>query len=183
MTLLILGVLLWTFAHYFKRLAPAARAGMGDKGKGPVAIALFAALVLMVIGYRNAPYIELWLLPEWARHINNLLMVVSVLLFGMSSTKGALRGRMRHPMLTGVIVWAVAHLLVNGDVASVILFGGMFAWAIGAVVLINRAEIWARPEPGQGGWPKFLIISAVVYAVIAAIHAWLGVWPFAGAMP
>ena len=178
--LLILGIALWSGAHFFKRLSPEKRAAMGDKGKGPVALGILAGLVLMVVGYRMAPFVPVWTPPVFLTHLNNLLMLVAVFLFGMSGTSGRLRGRMRHPMLTGVKTWAAAHLLVNGDLASILLFGGMLAWAVASVILINRAGPWTnRPAPGDAkGDVKLVIITLVVYGVIAAIHGWLGVWPF-----
>ena len=177
--LLLLGIGLWTGAHYFTRLAPAARAAMGDKGKGLVAVLIVVGVVLMVIGYRGTPFIELWSPPSFLVHINNLVMVGAVVLIGMSATTGRLRGRMRHPMLTGVKGWAIAHLLVNGDLASVVLFGSMLAWAVGSVILINRATSWDRPVPGDAkGDVKLAVISIITYVVIVGIHAWLGVSPF-----
>lgn len=178
--LLILGLLLWSGVHFFKRLRPDTRAAMGDKGKGPIAIGILAGLILMIVGYRMAPFIPVWTPPAFLTHVNNLLMVFAVVLFGMSSTSGRLRGRMRHPMLAGTRAWAIAHLLVNGDLASIVLFGGIFLWAAASVVLINRSETWERPAPGDAkGDIKLVLISAVVYAVISGIHIWLGVWPFA----
>jgi hypothetical protein len=87
---------------------------------------------------------------------------------------------MRHPQLAGFRAWAFAHLLVNGDLASVILFGGLFLWALAEVVLINKAE----PEwtPGAAGsYAKdgmFLVASLVLMAVIGYIHYWVGPWPY-----
>jgi uncharacterized membrane protein len=99
----------------------------------------------------------------------------------MSATTGRLRGKMRHPMLTAVMIWSVAHLLANGDLASIILFGGMLAWAIGSVVLINRAEEWVRPEPGDAKKDVLLVvITLVTFVVAAGIHVALGVNPFGG---
>ena len=82
-------------------------------------------------------------------------------------------------MLHSVQIWAVAHLLVNGDLASIILFGSMLLWATGSILLINRAEAWNRPAPGDK--PKdilFIGITIVSFLVVAAIHAIFGVWPF-----
>jgi hypothetical protein len=88
---------------------------------------------------------------------------------------------MRHPQLAAVKVWAVAHLLVNGDAVSILLFGGLLAWAVVEVVVINRSQPWDRPEPGPASRDIILVVMTVVaFAVIAAIHAWLGVWPFPG---
>ena len=82
-------------------------------------------------------------------------------------------------MLTGVKVWAVAHLLVNGDLASIVLFGSMLAWAVASVILINKSETWERPEPGDAkGDVKLAIISLAVYGIMIGVHTWLGVPPF-----
>ncbi|GAA3863030.1 NnrU family protein [Celeribacter arenosi] len=180
MILLILGVLLWSGAHLFKRLAPDARARMGDKAKGPVALALALSLVFMVVGYRGAETYDLYALPGWTVHLNNLLMVIAVVLLGLGNSKSRLRAKMRHPMLTGVIVWGVAHLLTNADAASFVLFGAMIIWAATEMVLINR-QVHSY-VPYDGGSPKgdmrLALISLAVFIVIAGLHWWIGVYPF-----
>jgi uncharacterized membrane protein len=181
MTLLILGLILWSLAHFYKRLMPAHRAKLGDKGKGPIAIALIIALLLMIFGYRWAEFIPVWSPPAFFTHINNLLMLIALFVFGMSATTGRLRGKMRHPQLVAVKIWAIAHLMVNGDLASIILFGGMLVWAVASVLLINRSEEWVRPEPGDAKKDKLLVIITVVsFVVITVIHALLGVSSFGG---
>lgn len=181
MTLLILGILLWILAHYYKRLMPQQRAALGDKGKGIVAILLLVSLIMIIFGYRSAEFIPVWTPPSFFTHINNLLMLVAFFVFGMSATTGRLRGKMRHPMLTSVKIWALAHLLVNGDLASIILFGSMMAWAVGSVILINRAEPWDRPAPGDAKKDVVLVvITLVTFTVAATIHMLLGVSPFGG---
>jgi uncharacterized membrane protein len=181
MTLLILGLILWSLAHFYKRLMPAHRAKLGDKGKGPIAIALIIALLLMIFGYRWAEFIPVWSPPAFFTHINNLLMLIALFVFGMSATTGRLRGKMRHPQLVAVKIWAIAHLMVNGDLASIILFGGMLVWAVASVLLINRSEEWVRPEAGDAKKDKLLVIITVVsFVVITVIHALLGVSPFGG---
>ena len=182
MTLLILGLLLWSGAHLFKRVAPDARAKLGDKGRGGIAIALFAALILMVLGFRNSETVDLYALPSYLRHVNNTLMIVAVFLLALGHSKSRLRAKMRHPMLTSVVVWGVAHLLVNADAASIVLFGGMTLWALVEMALINRAE----PKPvayaggSMAGDIRLVIISLVVFAVIAGLHIALGYNPFVG---
>src|SRR6056297_4034280 len=178
---LILGLVLWTAGHFFKRFAPGMRAGMGNAGKVVAAVIILAGLVLMIVGYRGSDFVNLWYPPAWTVHLNNLLMLVSVFVYGMSATKGRLRGRLRHPQLTAVKIWAVAHLLVNGDLASVVLFGGLLAWAVVEVIVINRSEDWVRPEPGPAKKDILLVvITLVMFFVITFIHNWLGVWPFPG---
>jgi len=183
MTLLIVGVLLWAGAHYFKRLAPDARAKLGERGKGLVAIAIFAALVLMILGYRSAEFTPVWTPPAFMVHINNTLMIIAFWVFGSSAAKGAKAwpaDKIRHPQLMAVKIWATAHLLTNGDLASIILFGGLLAWAVREAMLINRAEPeWTAPEPaGRTTYLRLLVISLVLYGIVAAVHAALGVWPF-----
>jgi len=180
---LILGQVLWIAAHLFKRVAPEMRANMGTAGKAASAVVILAGLVLMIVGYRQAPFVNIWFPPSWTVHINNLLMLGAVFVYGMSATKGRLRGAMRHPQLTAVKIWAVAHLLVNGDLASLILFGGLLGWAVAEVIVINRSEDWARPEPGPAKKDILLVvITLVLYFAMTWIHAWLGVWPFPGGM-
>jgi len=179
MFLLTLGVLLWSLAHFYKRLMPEHRAKLGEKGKGFVALALVLSLLLVIFGYRSAEFLPVWSPPSFFTYLNNLLMLGAFFLFGMSATTGRLRGYMRHPQLAAVKVWAIAHLLVNGDLASIILFGGMLVWAILSVVLINRAGAWERPEPGDAKKDKLLVIITIVsFIVVATIHMLLGVSPF-----
>ncbi|MCA0042650.1 NnrU family protein [Celeribacter litoreus] len=181
MSLLILGLLIWSGSHLFKRLLPEPRAALGDK-KSPALVATgnLIGVVLMVVGYRMSETYDLYALPPFLRHLNNLLMLGAVILFGLGNSKSRLRGKMRHPMLTGVIVWGVAHLLVNSDAASLVLFGGMIVWAFAEMILINRAA--PAPERYADGTVKgdlkLVLISVVVFAVIAGIHTWLGYSPF-----
>src|SRR6056297_1454775 len=143
MAILILGVALWWAAHLFKRVAPDARARLGDGGKGLMAILVVGSVVLMVIGYRQAGGAVFWGPSAPMVGINNLLMVLAFYCYAASAAKGAkiwLGTKLRHPQLTGFSIWAVAHLLVNGDVRSFVLFGGLLAWALVEVALINKQE-------------------------------------------
>ncbi|MEE9426884.1 MAG: NnrU family protein [Paracoccaceae bacterium] len=180
MTLLIAGLVLWTAAHYFKRVTPGVRASMGNAGKGVVAVLILASVVMMVIGYRAAPVDIVFDAPSWGKPVNNILMLVAVAMMGMGSSKGRARSWLRHPMLIGVLVWAGAHILVNGDVASLVLFGGIAAWALFSIPLINfREGPWQRPEPGPAsGDVRWILIHLVVFAVFAGIHIWIGPSPF-----
>jgi uncharacterized membrane protein len=183
MVLMILGLILWIGAHLFKHIAPALRARMGQGGRGVIAAAIVAGLILMVIGYRGADFVDLWYPPSFMIHINNLLMLLAVWVFGSSAAKGAKAwpaSRIRHPQLTAVKIWAFAHLLVNGDLASVILFGTLLGWAVASVIVINRTEpMWTPPPPaGRKTYIRLAIISVVVFVVATGIHVLLGVSPF-----
>jgi uncharacterized membrane protein len=185
--ILILGVALWWAAHLFKYVAPQRRAAMGAKGKGPLALMLLASIVLMVLGYRATPMpgdgnAILWFSAPWMFHLNNLLMLVAIFLMTPAAKKGRLVNGMRHPMLAGFKLWAAAHLLVNGDLASIILFGGLMAWGVVAMIKINRAEPnWQSPPAGSFAMDAaFLAASIVLMGVITMIHGLLGPSPFGG---
>ncbi|WP_372838402.1 NnrU family protein [Phaeovulum sp.] len=183
MTVLLLGLLLWVGSHMFKRIAPKARASMGDSAKAMVAGLSVLGIVLMVLGFRAATQVQLYHTPSWGVHVNNLAMVVAIYLLGVSGTKGVLVNKMRHPMLTGVLVWALAHLLVNGDSVSLVLFGGLGLWAVAEMVLINRASKWKRPPPGSlTGDAKNLVATVLIFGVATGIHIWLGHNPFVAVM-
>ncbi|MGH1464351.1 MAG: NnrU family protein [Cognatishimia sp.] len=182
MTLLLLGLLLWYAAHFFKRLAPNRRAAMGDKGRGPVALTILAGVVLMVIGYRMSEYTHLWDRAGWATPVNNTLMIFALYFTSPGPSKGALFYKMRHPMLTGFMLWVISHLLVNGDLTSLVLFGGLGLWALLEIIVINRAEPSFSPNP-KGSIAKdgmFFAISILLVGVIGYIHTFFGLTPFGG---
>lgn len=174
--ILILGVALWAAGHFFKRIAPDMRARMGTGGKGLIALVLLISIILMVIGYRMSDSAYFWGRHPATVGINNLLMLLSVYMFAASGMKTALARRMRHPMLGAVKVWALAHLLVNGDTASFILFGGLLAWAVVEMIVINRTEPnWTPPPPAPRRKEVMAVVGTlVVYAVIAWVHTTLG---------
>jgi uncharacterized membrane protein len=180
MGLLILGVVLWSVSHLL-RLSPGLRNAMPEPTRKLVVTVLaLLAVALMVIGFRAAAVVVLWDPPDFLRGVNNLLMLVAVFLVGLGFSRGALRTRLRHPMLISVMVWAVAHLMVNGDLASLLLFGGLLVWAVVARALINRdVPLWVPPAPGP--LRNDVIYGAValaVFAAIAGLHSWLGYPPF-----
>lgn len=177
---LTLGVALWWAAHFFKRAAPDARARLGERGKGLVAVALLVSVVLMVIGYRAAGGPVYWGRSPALVGINNLLVLAGFYLFAASGMKTRVTRLTRHPQLTGFSLWAVGHLLVNGDVASFVLFGGLLLWALAEMAVIDRAEpTWSPPPPAPMRKEVMAVVGGiVVYLVVAVIHGWLGYWPF-----
>ncbi len=176
---LILGVAIWWGAHFFKRIAPDARAKMGEPGKGVIALLLVGSVVLMVIGYRQADGAFFWGRSPALVGINNLLMIAAFYFFGASAAKPAkvwLGTKVRHPQLTGFSIWAVAHILVNGDVPSFILFGGLLAWALAEMAVINKAEGPWTPPP-QAPRKKeitLIVVTVVLFSITSAVHYWLG---------
>lgn len=181
MVLLILGVLLWSFAHLAKRVFPGFHAAMRGSEKPMVAAMLVLSVLLMVIGYRAADLTMWWEPTPMLKGINNLLVLIGFYLFAASGAKSRLGVRMRHPQLIGFSLWAVAHLLTNGDMPSVVLFGGLLLWALAEIVIINRADPrWrapAHPIPMRKEWTT-AAAALVVYGVVGLIHGWIGPNPF-----
>lgn len=180
MIILILGVALWVAAHLWKRIAPDHRASFGDKGKGIVAVATIISVVLMVIGYRSADGAVYWGRSGALVGINNLLMVLAFYLYAASGKGTRVTRWVRHPQLTGFTIWAAAHLLVNGDTPSFILFGGLGIWAIVEMIVINRAQggRGANHAPPIKSEAIAVVATVVVVAVVMAIHYALGVQPW-----
>lgn len=180
MTLLLLGLLIFAGIHLWKRLAPGSHAALGGRGKGVVALGALLGIVLMVIGYKAWDSSQVWAPAGWLTHLNNLLVVLAFYLFAASGMRTWAARVNRHPQLTAVTLWAVAHLLVNGDVASMVLFGGLLLWAVAEILLINRAEpAWTPPPPAPARKELMAVVgTVVVVAVVGLIHGWIGPWPF-----
>jgi uncharacterized membrane protein len=183
MTLLLVGLVVWTAGHLFERLMPDARAALSARlgqnpSKGVMAFVIALGLVLIIIGYRRAAVENVWFPPVWTTHLNNLLMLIAVALLGLGHSKSRARRWVRDPMLTSVVVWSIAHLLVNGDVASIVMFGWLGVWAL-VEIAISRSRPAPLPPAGSvAGDVRYVLITLVVFAVIVAIHTWLGVPPF-----
>ncbi len=184
MILLILGLFFWTFAHVFKRLAPERRAEvtneLGESSKGLFAALIVGSIILMIVGYKAAGGPVWWGRSGALVGINNLLMLLAIYLFAASGAKTWITSKVRNPQLTAFKLWCIAHLLVNGDLASFVLFGGLLGWAIWQVIILNR--VTERPEP-KTDYPrdkeiKAAVATVVVFAVVAGVHGWLGYSPF-----
>jgi uncharacterized membrane protein len=186
MTLMILGLGLWWASHLFPIYLPDRRAAalkrLGEKlYKSFFAMVSLMAVVAMVEGYQQASFITVWTPPLWTMHLNNLLMLLAIFLVAAKHAKSSVKHFVRHPMLAGVKVWAFAHLIVNGDLASIVLFGGVLGWAVVAMIGSNRRDgAWERPPKGNmAALIRHGIITVVVFAAIVGIHGpLLGVYTF-----
>lgn len=181
MLLLSLGVLLWAAVHFLPALAQPTRQSLisrlGENGyKGLFSTLLIVSLLLMVFGWRSIEQpAYLYTLPIWSRHLGMLLVLIAFILFAASGMPTRIKRLLRHPQLTGVAVWGAAHLLMNGDSRSVVLFGGMGIWALVEIVLINRREgTWSRPDsPAIWQELKLLVIGVVAYLAVMFAHPWI----------
>ncbi len=179
MALLTFGVLLFACLHLIKSIAPSLRAGLqerlGENGyKGVFSLLVLAAFALIVFGWRGAVPQYVYGPPAPAQHPAMLLLVLAIGLMVVSSRPSRLRRLIRHPQLTGVALWGIAHLLLNGDSRALVLFGGMTAWAIVEIVAINRRDgAWIKDSaPPVRADLVNLLITGIVVALLIAAHPW-----------
>lgn len=138
MTLLILGLIIFLGVHSIRLVAPSWRElQMQRRGvlawKGFYTLVSLLGLVLIVYGYGQARMesVLLWALPAWTRHLAALLMLLSFICVAAAYIPGnVIKARIGHPMLIGVKTWAFAHLLSNGTLADLVLFGSFLLWSI-----------------------------------------------------
>lgn len=172
MTLFLLGLVIFFGAHLFTAIARGARARLVAKlGEGPYkglySLVSLAGFVLIIIGWRTADASVLYATPAWTRHIVYLLVLLAfILLAAAYLPAGKIAAAAKHPMLAGVKLWAFSHLLVNGEVRSVILFGAFLAYAV-----IDRIAVKKRGEKGRAAGPvrNDAIAVAIGVAGFAAV--------------
>lgn len=188
MALLLLGIVLFLGMHSASIVAPRWRAARlarwGEaRWKGLYALVSLAGFALLIIGYglaRQSPVV-LWTPPPWTRHLALLLMLPVFPLLLATYLPGRLQAAARHPMLLATKLWATAHLLANGTLADVVLFGAFLAWAVA-----DRISVKRRPRPPVPGAPRRPANDAIALLAGLALyglflwrgHAWLiGVSP------
>jgi uncharacterized membrane protein len=194
MTLLLLGLLLFLGVHSVRVFADGwrsrtmARLGPGA-WKGAYTLVSLLGFALLVWGYalaRQAPVV-LWTPPAGMRHLASLLVLVAFVLLAAAYVPGnAIKARLHHPMVLATKTWAIAHLLANGTLADVLLFGGFLVWAVllfRASRQRDRAHGVVYPAGRLGPTVLTVALGVVAWALFAFwAHAWLiGVSPFGGA--
>jgi uncharacterized membrane protein len=172
---MILGLVLFFGVHVLttqRDLRGQLIAMMGE-GVYKVAYALVSivGLVLIVWGfadYRATGWVDVWFPPKWFKHITAALMLPAVILVVASYIRGRIFTTLKHPMLAGVKLWAAAHLLANGDLGSIILFGSFLAWAVfDRISLKRRADPGAPPIPVGGAGNDLIAVAVGVVAFLA----------------
>ncbi len=184
---MLIGGLLLFFGVHLIPTRPAVRARLvGSIGRGPY-LAFFgllslAALALIVLGYgqmqglgRGNP--QVWIPPAWTRHLAMLLMLPALILLVAAFLPNRIRTAVGHPMLAAVTLWALAHLLANGDLASVLLFGSFLAFAVYDFFSVRQRGAAGPLGAARGGSAQNAIAVAGGLALYALLllggHAWL----------
>lgn len=181
MLMLTLGLLVWVAVHLFPSVAPATRQQLmsrfgNNAYQGIFALSVLAGLLLIIFGWRSTDPVLIYSPIVELRHPAMLLVVVGVILMVASSFPTRIKRIIRHPQLTGVLLWAVAHLLLNGDSRSLLVFATLGVWSVVSMVMINRRDgAWVKPV-SSGGWGRevvMVIVSLIITAVIVRFHDYL----------
>ena len=185
MFVMIAGLVLFLGVHSLRIFADDWRAGqIAARGenvwKGVYSAISLAGLVLIVWGYglaRQAP-VPVWDPPLWSGHLALLLNAVAFFLIAQThGPRGPITARLGHPMVLAVKVWAIAHLMANGTLADIILFGSILAWAVADFSAARRRDRQAGTVRVAGPWRNDLIPGAVGLALWAifvwGMHEWL----------
>jgi len=176
LAILILGLIVFIAPHVFVTRREARAGAIARLGEWPYKglFSLISIIGVILIGwgfarYRASGYIPVWSPPDWTRHVAVALMWPAIVFFVAAYIPGNIKRTLKHPMLVGVKLWAFAHLLANGDLGSIILFGGILAWAV-----FDRISLKRRTDPGAppipvGGWGNdvaAVIVGTLVYLAL-----------------
>ncbi|MGE0410007.1 MAG: NnrU family protein [Amphiplicatus sp.] len=173
MATLILGLIVFFAPHLFTALARGARGkivkaiGIGPY-KGTFSLISIIGFALIIWGWRQADVTVVYVSPYWLTYVTQALMLVAlILLVSAYSPKGRLAAAVKHPMLAAVKLWAFGHLLVNGDVRSLILFGSFLAYAV-----IDRIAVKRRGAPVPAAGP----IVRDAFPIVLGAAAWAAIY-------
>ncbi|MEM7461446.1 MAG: NnrU family protein [Pseudomonadota bacterium] len=182
MVIFVLGLVLFLGTHSVRMLAPEWRdkqlENLGKRSwQGIYSVISLTSLAILIYGYAlaqpEAPII--YITPVWTRHLAFLLMAIAFIsLMAGNLPPGRLKPALKHPMLMAVMIWAFAHLTVNGDLASIVLFGSILAWSIWNRISVSH-RVEALPQPGPVTYDMAAIVLGLAIWVlfIWKLHEWL----------
>jgi uncharacterized membrane protein len=176
LAVMVLGLALFLGVHAVpaqRELRARVIASLGEGGyKAGYALVSVLGIVLIAWGfahYRATGWIDVWNPPKALKHIAVALMLPAVILVVAAFMRGHIYTTLKHPMLAGVKLWAAAHLLANGDLGSIILFGSFLAWAVFDRISLKRRTDAGGPQIPVGGWGNDAIAVAVGIVVYLAL--------------
>ena len=186
MSLLIAGLLLFTVVHLLPAASPGLRGQLVDKlgenaYRAAYSVVIVASLVMIVFGWKAAMPTRLYAPPVAGGPVISALVFFAFVLFVASKARTNYRRFVRHPQMLAVILWSVAHLLVNGDSRSVVLFGGLGIWAVVEIVLCNKRDgKWRKPDVVPFTADLLVaVIAGLAFAAFFFLHrALFGVLPY-----
>lgn len=158
LTVLILGLAVFFAPHVFTTFRGARQAVIERVGEGTYksvySVISLIGLGLIVYGYaryRATGWIDVWYPPAWTRHVTVALVWPAIIMVVAAYSPGRIKTALKHPMLAGIKLWAFAHLISNGDLGSIVLFGSFLAYAVfDRITLKHRTDPGAPPIPVGG---------------------------------
>jgi uncharacterized membrane protein len=186
LALLIIGLVGFIGVHVFVSLRQSRSTLIKQIGEGPyrglfslVSVIGLALIVYGFVRYRADGLIPIWSPPTFLRPITDLLMWPAIVLVVVAYIPGTIKAALRHPMLAGIKLWAFAHLLANGDLGGMILFGSILGWAVyDRITLKRRVDAGGPPIP-VGGVKNDLVavvVGTLIYLAIGFVfHPLAGV--------
>jgi uncharacterized membrane protein len=179
LAILVLGLVILIAPHVLTTRRAARDALAKRLGEVPYkaiySVVALAGLVLIGWGfahYRAGGYIEVWQPPGWTRHVTVLLMWPAIICVTAAYIPGGIKRTLKHPMLVGVKLWAFAHLISNGDLGGMILFGSILAWAVyDRISLKHRDDPGAPPIPVGGRRNDLLavLVGTILYLALGLV--------------
>jgi uncharacterized membrane protein len=178
MAVLVLGIILFLGVHLIRVVAPGFRQSMVERmgvsaWRGLFSVVSIVTLVFLIFAYAHSGFVNVWFPPHGMAHLTFLLMLLAVIcLVASLLPPGHIATRAKHPMVLSVKIWALAHLLVNGDLANILLFGAFLAWGV-----ILRISLKRRERSGEVLLRPFVSAKYDIYAVVIGVVAWgLIIW-------
>jgi uncharacterized membrane protein len=176
LAILVIGLVVFIGVHVFVTMREQRAAVIGRIGewpyKGLLALASIIGLVLIGYGfgqYRATGWIDVWHPPHWTFYITQILMWPASIFVVAAYIRGNIWRTLKHPMLVGIKTWAVAHLISNGDLGSIVLFGSILAWAVyDRITLKRRIDPGAPPIPAGGNRHDIiaLVVGTILYLIL-----------------
>lgn len=175
MTRLALGVLLWSLVHFIPSVAAEFKKTVVTRYgeypyKGVFILLMVVSLYLVISGWGSLTPVEpdvleaVYVVPEWGGHAAALLVLIGFILFLAPYPPNNFKRMLRHPQLIGFACWGAGHLLAVGTVRAIVLFGGLTAWALIEMLLINRRDgEWVKPARA----PLRNDVTMVLFSVLA----------------
>ena len=174
MILLAFGVLATSLMHLVAAVPPLKarlRQAVGERAYGPVfGIASLVGIAIIVAGWRLSDFVFVYDPPAWGPHVTFVAVLLGFLCLGTFLFRGRLRQVLRFPMGFAVIFWATGHLFANGDLASLILFGGFLAYAVAHIVIGIANGVRPSPEVRGGHDLVALVIGVALYSGMIQMH-------------
>ncbi len=177
MILIFAGLALWYAIHMLPSLGQGLKQTLVERigllpYRAGFALVVVSAMTLIVLGWRSAQPVSIYLPPAEFRPLAIVLVIIALVIIAATGRATRIGRLIRYPQLTGMLLWACAHLLANGDSRSLLLFGGFASWALLEMVLISRREgAWVKQSaPGWGAEILGVVLALAAAACLILLH-------------